>query len=162
MERMPKDEYIARVANCIPKMIRALRWTVPRRLMGFNLSMFQALVLLSLGESKRGLKMSEIGEETGVNLTTLTQVIDSLEKNALVERSRSPKDRRVCLVHLTREGRRLLRQIEDHRNKVVTKVIESLDPDEVDHLVCAFEKATSILLDQAEKLRLANKSRSKI
>jgi len=151
MVQLAVNDYVVRIENCIPKMIKALRWTVPRRLMGVNLSFFQGLVLLALREGRRGLKMSQIGDETGIKPTTLTQVVDSLEKNRFVERRRTPKDRRVCLVHLTRKGRRLLKQIEQHRRKLITQVIESLDPDETENLVPAFEKVTSILLEKIQK-----------
>ncbi len=151
MVQAATDEYVVRIENCIPKLVKALRWTVPRHLMGVNLSFFQGLVLLALKEGRRGLKMSQIGDETGIKPTTLTQVVDSLEKNRFVERRRTPKDRRVCLVHLTRKGRRLLKQIEQHRRKLITQVIESLDPDETENLVRAFEKVTSILLEKIQK-----------
>lgn len=41
----------------------------------------------------------------------LTTVIDNLERRGLVERRRTPEDRRVATIHLTPEGGRLIRTL---------------------------------------------------
>lgn len=60
-------------------------------------------VLLALGEG--GLTQREVAERCYVTSATVTGVVDTLERDGLVERERSTEDRRVVRVRLTGEGR---------------------------------------------------------
>ena len=56
-----------------------------------------------------------IGKKILLTSGSLTTAVDRLEKKGLVERSWEHADRRVCEVHLTPEGRRLIaRAFRDH------------------------------------------------
>lgn len=64
-------------------------------------------VLRQLGETD-GQTSKEIATATMVAAPTLTGVVDTLEKDGLLERRRSDVDRRVVRLHLTAAGRRRL------------------------------------------------------
>lgn len=51
----------------------------------------------------------EIARAVGLDKTTMVATIDELEREGLVERTRSPTDRRVHVVEVTAAGRRKLR-----------------------------------------------------
>jgi MarR family 2-MHQ and catechol resistance regulon transcriptional repressor len=53
----------------------------------------------------------EIADKILKSAANLTTVVDNLERRGLVERRRSPEDRRVATVHLTAEGDRLIRAL---------------------------------------------------
>jgi MarR family transcriptional regulator, lower aerobic nicotinate degradation pathway regulator len=63
--------------------------------------------LLAFLWKQDGLSQAELSEKTEVDRTTLSGLIDRLQKLDLVERRRHPADRRVWLVHLTPAGRQL-------------------------------------------------------
>jgi DNA-binding MarR family transcriptional regulator len=52
--------------------------------------------------------VSRFGAELGVPRSTVTNLVDRLERAALVERTASPTDRRVTLVRLSAAGRTVL------------------------------------------------------
>jgi DNA-binding MarR family transcriptional regulator len=58
-------------------------------------------VLARLGEAP----VSHYGAELGLPRSTITNLVDRLERAGLVARAASPSDRRVTLVHLTGAGR---------------------------------------------------------
>lgn len=72
-----------------------------------------------LTQIKRGrgeTRMTDLADNLWVSKAGVTKIVDRLEKRGLVERSSSPKDRRVIVVSLTADGdqlfsaaRRLLR-----------------------------------------------------
>lgn len=60
-------------------------------------------VLIRLGEGP--LSQHTLGEELGIDRTTVVELIDDLERKGVVERRRNPVDRRSYLLTLTAKGR---------------------------------------------------------
>ena len=48
--------------------------------------------------------MSELGKRCGLESSTMTPLVDELERRSLIGRARDPEDRRVIRLHLTPEG----------------------------------------------------------
>jgi DNA-binding MarR family transcriptional regulator len=74
----------------------------------FDLFPPQMLVLKSLDAPK---PMREVADWLACDTSNLTGIIDRLEERDLVKRTASPTDRRVKLLVLTKEGRRLHKEI---------------------------------------------------
>lgn len=62
------------------------------------------------GQRDGQIKISEIGKHLHVTTPTVTQLVNTLEANGLVERNADPTDRRVVLVKLTAEGEKVARR----------------------------------------------------
>ncbi len=60
-------------------------------------------VLLSLW-NEDGLKANELGKRAGLEPSTMTGLIDRMERDSLVKREPDPNDRRANRIHLTKEG----------------------------------------------------------
>ncbi|MGH9104135.1 MAG: MarR family winged helix-turn-helix transcriptional regulator [Acidimicrobiales bacterium] len=74
--------------------------------LGLTFARYEALVLLTF--SRRGsLPMGKMGERLMIHPTSVTNIVDRLEQQGLVERLPHPSDRRTTLVSITAEGRRL-------------------------------------------------------
>ena len=69
-----------------------------------------ALILLQ--RSKQGLIQSEIAEILSMGKAAAGTMIDQLEKDGLVIRIPSPSDRRVRIVQITDEGRKVVEEAE--------------------------------------------------
>lgn len=63
-------------------------------------------LILHLGDSD-GLPMSELGKRCGLESSTMTPLVDELERSGLALRARDPEDRRIVRLHLTEAGRHL-------------------------------------------------------
>jgi DNA-binding MarR family transcriptional regulator len=73
--------------------------------LGLTFARFEALALLSF--TRRGaLPMGKIGARLQVHPTSVTNAIDRLERDGLVERQVPPDDRRTVLARITPAGRR--------------------------------------------------------
>lgn len=64
----------------------------------------------------------------------ITLVVDNLEKRGLVRRERDREDRRFITVHLTEEGRRLIRELFPRHAAALTQVMEALTAEELAEL----------------------------
>src|SRR5690349_18088331 len=60
---------------------------------------------------KGPLPVNEIGKKVLLTSGSITVAVDRLEKRGLVERRAHGSDRRARIVHLTREGKKLIRRI---------------------------------------------------
>ncbi len=75
---------------------------------GLTISQFGVLEALHhLGP----LSQKDIGQKILRSSGNITMVIDNLEKRGLVRRKRDRQDRRFFIVHLTKEGNKLIRKI---------------------------------------------------
>jgi DNA-binding MarR family transcriptional regulator len=75
------------------------------RLAGLNLSASEINVLANLADG-RNRSVGEIASGTATKPTTLTSVLDRLERRGYLTRDLDPADRRSFLVSLTADGRR--------------------------------------------------------
>ena len=72
----------------------------------FSVTLPQFDVLSELERAGRKMTMSELSRELMVSNGNVTGVIDRLEKNGFVTRTRAEHDRRVQYIELTSKGRR--------------------------------------------------------
>ena len=61
-------------------------------------------VLLSLWQED-GQKGIDLGRRAGLEPSTMTGLLDRMERDGLIARSADPNDRRVQQIHLTRQGK---------------------------------------------------------
>ena len=70
----------------------------------------------------------EIAEEVGTSKATLTGVLKTLERDGLVIKQQSKEDRRLVLVTLTVNGKKLMKKIFPEFNKEEVYLASSLKP----------------------------------
>ncbi len=99
------------------------------RPLGLTFARFEALRLLSFTRAGE-LPLGKMGERLMVHPTSITNVIDRLEADGLVERVAHPNDRRTTLARITPDGRARV----EKATAALTDVdfgIGSLDPAEL-------------------------------
>jgi DNA-binding MarR family transcriptional regulator len=79
------------------------------RPLGLTFARFETLRLLAFTRAGE-LPMGKIGERLMVHPTSVTNSIDRLEADGLVERRAHPDDRRATLAAITDDGRRLVEE----------------------------------------------------
>src|SRR6476659_4202128 len=65
------------------------------------------LLVLKMLEPKGKISLSELSERIRAKNSTVTGIIDRMERDGLVERKRSEEDRRVIFLELTSKGKKL-------------------------------------------------------
>jgi DNA-binding MarR family transcriptional regulator len=104
---------------------------------------WRALALLSGGESHG---MSELAEYTQLPPASVTRLVDGLVADNLVHRKADPGDRRRVLVHMTRRGQALQRQLSDRIAAEHDEIFAAVDESRLSRLLDA-------LSDLARRLR---------
>ncbi|WP_223820772.1 MarR family winged helix-turn-helix transcriptional regulator [Bacillus sp. S3] len=77
-----------------------------KKIAGYNPSEFKVLATIQQGANEKdsGMKVSEISQLLHVTPPTVTQIINTLEKDGLVERTIDPEDRRAVNIKLSPAG----------------------------------------------------------
>jgi DNA-binding MarR family transcriptional regulator len=100
----------------------------------FGLTFARYEVLMLLLFSRRGrLPLGKVGERLQVGAASVTNAIDRLEADGLVDRQTNPADGRGVLASLTPAGRRLARRATDDMNEHLFRSLE-LDDTELAEL----------------------------
>jgi DNA-binding MarR family transcriptional regulator len=98
----------------------------------------QWFVLKMINENP-GSSQTEIAERSQKDKTNITRILDLLEKSAYIERRRDDRDRRVYRIHLTAEGKKVLKAVipvtqktekictHSINKKQITEIIKLLD-----------------------------------
>lgn len=102
-----------------------------------------------------GLMISEISGKLGVTSPTVTQHINNLEAQGLVERHADPGDRRIVRIRLTDKGSAYIQRIREARLDMFVGLAEHLGKEESLQLIKLMKKASDYLLGQ-QQLRMGN------
>ena len=93
------------------------------------------LTVVKMLEQIGDLSLSELSERIRAQNSTVTGIIDRMERENLVSRERSKEDRRVVYIKLTAKGRRLAEEIPVEPMEIFRGALESLSASEVRDLV---------------------------
>jgi DNA-binding MarR family transcriptional regulator len=95
-----------------------------------KITLVQAGILFLLKE-KNGRAMSEIGQQLSLDNSTITGLIDRLEMAGFVRRKDNPKDRRISLIHITRQGIKEASKAKTVINRVNEEIKASFSKEEI-------------------------------
>jgi len=98
---------------------------------GCDLSVEQWLLLVHLRDGD-GQIHQQLAQGTYRDKTTITRLLDGLEKRRLVERVPDSADRRQKRVRIMPEGKRLIRKLRPLALKIQNKAMENIDLREID------------------------------
>lgn len=102
------------------------------RPLDLSFARYEALVLLAF--SRQGaLPLGKMGDRLMLHPTSVTNIIDRLERQGLVERAAHPTDRRTTLARITDEGRRVMAKATEAVT-AITFGVGALSDDELDQV----------------------------
>ena len=118
----------ARIADAFSKEVRPL---------GATLQMWRVLAAL---RERNGSRMGDLSETTSIEVSTLTRLVDSMEKKKLVARRSDPADARAIVLHATPAGQRLTRRILPIAERYEKLALQGFDARETEQLKTALRR----------------------
>ena len=85
----------------------------------------QLAVLVTVANNE-GVSQTGLVERTGIDRSTLADIVSRMLKKGLLQRRRTKEDARAYAVKLTEEGRRILRSSDPLAKKVDERILEAL------------------------------------
>ena len=139
---VPAKQQTGRVGQLLFVAQQAAQALAIERLEPLGLSPRAWGVLSTLAESGP-LTQIELATTMSIDRTAMVYLIDELEAQTLVERVRSPQDRRAFLIHLTPSGRRAQRKAATALAGAAGTLLTPLDAAERRHLVDLLAKVAA-------------------
>ena len=121
----------------IEKYLRKVDYIIRRKgreiLFDFDITVpqFSALQILIHNET---LTIGELSKKMALACSTITDLIDRMEKTELVVRKRDEKDKRVVKVEVLPKGHDILKKVLEERIKFLNSKLIGLDKDEKNNL----------------------------
>ena len=88
-------------------------------------------------------RMKSVGEKFKIKFSTLTSLVDKIERLNLVKRVNSKEDRRSILITLTAKGRKLLDEYNSQVSLLAEKIQNTTQEDSMEVLVNSLELASA-------------------
>jgi DNA-binding MarR family transcriptional regulator len=101
--------------------------------------------LFSFQNPDKEYPIGELGENARVKRSTITDMIDRLERDGIAERVRDTRDRRVVKVRLTSKGKRMRNEFSKKRRQEFQSIFSELEEEDTLHLIFHLDEAAKIL-----------------
>jgi DNA-binding MarR family transcriptional regulator len=88
--------------------------------------------------------LSKLGHSIGLSPTSVTRVVDRLERRGLVSRRRDSEDRRLVRLNLEPEGERLMGEIRVVRGSEVHLAVEAMTSEERRRLTASLRRLVEL------------------
>jgi len=88
---------------------------------------------------------STIGKYTGMEKSSLTRMVDDLEKKGIVFRKTDPEDRRKVIVSLTEKGRKCYNYLNKITTEMADEILKFVDEKDVEDYVQSLETMVNLL-----------------
>ena len=130
---MKKDKYIRFSEMWSQIDSTAARYFYPR-LEHIGLTRGQPKMLRFLGKND-GCRQKDIADRFYLRAASVSGILDTLEKDGLIERRRNPRSRRETLVFLTELGKKKLSQVEKFYGELDDEVFDGFSEEEFGDLM---------------------------
>jgi DNA-binding MarR family transcriptional regulator len=134
----------------IERLLREISVIVKRKgremLGNFPITPPQFTALLWL-KDEGDMTIGELSQKMYLACSTMTDLIDRMEKNGVVERVRDERDRRVVRIHLLEKGKNIIEEVLKTRRQYLAKVLSHLSDEEA----LKIKKHLSILYEEMKK-----------
>ncbi len=136
------------IVSKVERLLRHVAVTVTQRgrehLEDYNITPPQFAALLALIDSGE-ITMGELCQKLYLACSTVTDLIDRMEKNGYVERFKDRKDRRVIRLRVLPSGMEIYEYVIKARKAYLETVLASVDPQEQLVLVSSLQKLYTLM-----------------
>jgi DNA-binding MarR family transcriptional regulator len=104
----------------------------------------QLAVLVTVAQNE-GVSQTVLVDRTGIDRSTLADIVRRLQKRGLIQRRRTKEDARAYAVKLTDEGKRVLRTAEPLARRVDDRILDALPSKQRDAFINELQSIVATL-----------------
>lgn len=120
-----------RLLRTIKRVMKNAHKIMGQRFKDLNLTGPQLFVVIALIHHGK-MKISDLSEKMSLSNSTVSGIIDRLEKQGSVKRVRSKEDRRIVYVEVTSEFKKIAEAKHEEVEKTFQSMIDIATPEEID------------------------------
>lgn len=122
------------MARTIHKIMHAIKRDLTCKFQEVNLTAPQGMLIGVLARNKK-MKVSDLSEQLQLSNSTVSGIIDRLEKQGLVERTRSDEDRRIVYVSITKKTEEEVMEHYKYAEKKLEDILGNASEKELDEIL---------------------------
>ncbi|MBU2490273.1 MAG: MarR family transcriptional regulator [Proteobacteria bacterium] len=146
-----KDELVRRSRKAFTRLARFVAQLMREQLACGPVTVQQCYTLEALAE--RPLSMNVLAAEVALHQSTLSRIVEKLEKQGLVERARLAENQRMVEVRLTENGREVHRFLDSECNRMISGLLDLVPLERRAALLESLEEMTRILDPKIREFR---------
>ncbi|SHJ48781.1 DNA-binding transcriptional regulator, MarR family [Dethiosulfatibacter aminovorans DSM 17477] len=132
------------IASLIREINSKLNHSIKNEFKDTGLTVPQIMVLKTLSNGNR-LKISEISKEMNLVNSTVSGIIDRLEKQDIVKRIRSEEDRRIVYIELSEKGNEIIKNHRAIINNFFNDTFGNLGNEEINTILTGLQTVKNVL-----------------
>ena len=121
-----REHLVDEIERLVQQLTRQGQARLAARVGAYGLTLLQYVALLTIARLGPDVTMGEIGEAIHAPASSMTGIVDRLEREGFVERGRHPADRRAVVARITPPGATIVREIEAQRRGELDAVLNGL------------------------------------
>ena len=139
-----RTETLAAAVRSVHSIFKVVDTASRRLLKDFGVTGPQLWALRTIEEAQ-GLTIGQLADRLYLHISTVSVLLDRLEKARWIERRRSTEDRRVVRLTVTRRGRALIARAPEPPRSVVLRGLKALDDRELADMARALGRLLEML-----------------
>ncbi len=148
---MSTTELTRSAHRSVSRLARSFQQLMRRQMACGPVTVQQCYTLAALADGPRTMKA--LAAEVGLHQSTLTRVVEKLERQAFVQRQRGGEDQRSVRVVLSAAGRRLHDSLEKESLRTVSAILDRIAANDQPEVVRALELLATSLDPEGEDFR---------
>ena len=141
---MDNQKYGTEIAFLVREIHSKLKHCIRNEFEGEELTVPQIMLLKVISECGK-IKVSEISEEMNLTNSTVSGIIDRLEKSDIVLRERSKEDRRIVYITLSEKGEEMAKEFKRTINVYFENIFSNLSDEEVGVIMKGLETLKQVV-----------------
>ncbi len=133
----------------LKRITKQLEAMIARELLAFGITPPQILVMRQIVDSPK--TIGEIVKAIDLSYSTVSGIIDRLEKNGIVRRTRDTNDRRVVWISLTEKRLEIKNRISVLQDDYLDQLVSEIDPAKLDLVLDVLSGVYEKLLERNEE-----------
>ena len=139
-----RDAALTSSVRAIHRIFKGVDTASRRLLKDFGVTGPQLWALRTI-HGARGLTTGELADRLYLHISTVSVILDRLERNRWVERRRGAEDRRIVRLVLTRKGRAIIARAPEPPRSVVLRGLRTLDARALGEMSRSMERLLRIM-----------------
>ncbi len=148
---MNKTESASRAYHAFTQVARFINRLMRERLSTGPITVQQCYALEALVGGKK--TMNELADDVAIHQSTLTRVVEKLEKQNLVIRSRKADNQRVVEVEITSDGQKLHEQLYSQCLQSIEELLEGFPQEKREDMIESLELLATVLSPKSLSLQ---------
>lgn len=116
--------------------------------LGVNLTPIWGTIILAISNSKESLCQKHLESFVSCNKSTLSSILDTMEKKDLIERIPDVLDTRKKVIVLTENSKKLVKRIKEEKAEIDKGMLQGISEEELN----AFQKTLNKMLENLERM----------